>query len=109
HAKLESDVMKREMESTTAMGMNVATPHAKADAAKAPIVAVMNNKHGVKWESLDGALPHLIFLITVPSDSSDTHLKLLQRLSRTLMDNETRQNLINATNSKQIYNILKDI
>ena len=48
-------------------------------------------------------------LITVPSDSSDTHLKLLQRLSRTLMDDETRQNLINATNSKQIYNILKDI
>ncbi|AQM41130.1 fructose-specific PTS transporter subunit EIIC [Staphylococcus ureilyticus] len=108
-SQLKSDVLKREMESTTAIGMNVAIPHAKSDAVKAPIVAVMNNKHGVKWESLDGTLPQLIFLITVPSDSSDTHLKLLQRLSRTLMDDETRQNLINATNSKQIYNILKDI
>ena len=108
-SQLKSDVLKIEMESTTAIGMNVAIPHAKSDAVKAPIVAVMNNKHGVKWESLDGTLPQLIFLITVPSDSSDTHLKLLQRLSRTLMDDETRQNLINATNSKQIYNILKDI
>lgn len=108
-SQLKSDVLKREMESTTAIGMNVAIPHAKSDAVKAPIVAVMNNKHGVKWESLDGTLPQLIFLITVPSDSSDTHLRLLQRLSRTLMDDETRQNLINATNSKQIYNILKDI
>ena len=108
-SQLKSDVLKREMESTTAIGMNVAIPHAKSDAVKAPIVAVMNNKHGVKWESLDETLPQLIFLITVPSDSSDTHLKLLQRLSRTLMDDETRQNLINATNSKQIYNILKDI
>ncbi|OIS30863.1 fructose-specific PTS transporter subunit EIIC [Staphylococcus cohnii] len=108
-SQLKSDVLKREMESTTAIGMNVAIPHAKSDAVKAPIVAVMNNKQGVKWESLDGTLPQLIFLITVPSDSSDTHLKLLQRLSRTLMDYETRQNLINATNSKQIYNILKDI
>ncbi|SUM79179.1 putative fructose phosphotransferase system enzyme fruA [Staphylococcus cohnii] len=108
-SQLKSDVLKREMESTTAIGMNVAIPHAKSDAVKAPIVAVMNNKQGVKWESLDGTLPQLIFLITVPSDSSDTHLKLLQRLSRTLMDDETRQNLINATNSKQIYNILKDI
>lgn len=108
-SQLKSDVLKREMESTTAIGMNVAIPHAKSDAVKAPIVAVINNKHGVKWESLDGTLPQLIFLITVPSDSSDTHLKLLQRLSRTLMDDETRQNLINATNSKQIYNILKDI
>ncbi|MEQ6960427.1 PTS fructose transporter subunit IIABC [Staphylococcus arlettae] len=108
-SQLKSDVLKRESESTTAIGMNVAIPHAKSDAVKAPIVAVMNNKQGVKWESLDGTLPQLIFLITVPSDSSDTHLKLLQRLSRTLMDDETRQNLINATNSKQIYNILKDI
>lgn len=108
-SQLKSDVLKREMESTTAIGMNVAIPHAKSDAVKAPIVAVMNNKQGVKWESLDGTLPQLIFLITVPSDSSDTHLKLLQRLSRTLMDDGTRQNLINATNSKQIYNILKDI
>lgn len=108
-SQLKSDVLKREMESTTAIGMNVAIPHAKSDAVKAPIVAVMNNKQGVKWESLDETLPQLIFLISVPSDSSDTHLKLLQRLSRTLMDDETRQNLINATNSKQIYNILKDI
>ncbi|MGI2310546.1 fructose-specific PTS transporter subunit EIIC [Staphylococcus cohnii] len=108
-SQLKSDVLKREMESTTAIGMNVAIPHAKSDAVKTPIVAVMNNKQGVKWDSLDGTLPQLIFLITVPSDSSDTHLKLLQRLSRTLMDDETRQNLINATNSKQIYNILKDI
>src|SRR5699024_1391463 len=108
-SQLKSDVLKREMESTTAIGMNVAIPHAKSDAVKAPIVAVMNNKHGVKRESLDGTLPQLIFLITRQSNSSDTHLKLIKRLSRRLMDNETRQNLINATNSKQIYNILKDI
>lgn len=89
--------------------MNVAIPHAKSDAVKAPIVAVMNNKQGVEWESLDGTSPQMIFLITVPSDSSDTHLKLLQRLSRALMDDDIRQSLINATRKEQIYNILKDI
>src|SRR5699024_441428 len=92
-SELKSAVLKREMETTTAIGMNVAIPHAKSDAVKAPIVVVMNNKHGVKWESLDGTLSQWIFLITVPSDSSDTYHKLLQRLSRTLIDNETRQNL----------------
>ena len=51
----------------------------------------------------------MIFLITVPSDSSDTHLKLLQRLSRALMDDDIRQSLINATRKEQIYNIIKDI
>ncbi|MGJ5701593.1 fructose-specific PTS transporter subunit EIIC [Staphylococcus equorum] len=107
--KLKADVLKREIESTTAIGMNVAIPHAKSDAVKKPIVAVMNNKQGVNWDSLDGTLPKIVFLITVPSDSSDTHLKLLQRLSRALMDDNIRQSLIDATHTEQIYDILKEI
>ncbi|MGO2107383.1 fructose-specific PTS transporter subunit EIIC [Staphylococcus equorum] len=107
--KLKADVLKREMESTTAIGMNVAIPHAKSDAVKKPIVAVMNNKQGVNWDSLDGTLPKIVFLIAVPSDSSDTHLKLLQRLSRALMDDNIRQSLIDATHIEQIYDILKEI
>ncbi|WP_436862238.1 fructose-specific PTS transporter subunit EIIC [Staphylococcus caeli] len=106
---LKGDVLKREAQSTTAIGMNVAIPHAKSEAVKQPIVAVMNNKHGVNWDSLDGTLPQIVFLIAVPSDSSDTHLKLLQRLSRALMDDETRQSLIDATHKKAIYDILKEI
>lgn len=107
--RLKADVLKREMESTTAIGMNVAIPHAKSDAVKKPIVAVMNNKQGVNWDSLDGTLPKIVFLIAVPSDSSDTHLKLLQRLSRALMDDDIRQILIDATHTEQIYDILKEI
>ena len=107
--KLKADVLKREMESTTAIGMNVAIPHAKSDTVKKPIVAVMNNKQGVNWDSLDGTLPKIVFLIAVPSDSSDTHLKLLQRLSRALMDDNIRQSLIDATHTEQIYDILKEI
>lgn len=107
--KLKADVLKREMESTTAIGMNVAIPHAKSDAVKKPIVAVMNNKQGVNWDSLDGTLPKIVFLIAVPSDSSDTHLKLLQCLSRALMDDNIRQSLIDATHTEQIYDILKEI
>ncbi|NWK83476.1 PTS sugar transporter subunit IIA [Staphylococcus sp. GSSP0090] len=108
-SQLKGDVLKREAQSTTAIGMNVAIPHAKSTAVKEPIVAVMNNKSGVNWDSLDGTLPQIVFLIAVPSDSSDTHLKLLQRLSRALMDDETRQHLIDATETIQIYNILKEI
>ncbi|MDG0843897.1 fructose-specific PTS transporter subunit EIIC [Staphylococcus equorum] len=107
--RLKADVLKREMESTTAIGMNVAIPHAKSDAVKKPIVAVMNNKQGVNWDSLDGTLPKIVFLIAVPSDSSDTHLKLLQRLSRALMEDDIRQSLIDATHTEQIYDILKEI
>lgn len=106
---LKEAVLKRESVSTTAIGMNVAIPHAKSNVVKQPVVAVLKNKHGVEWESLDETQPKIIFLIAVPNDSSDTHLKLLQRLSRTLMDDETREKLINAESTEAIYNILKEI
>ncbi|WP_436951153.1 fructose-specific PTS transporter subunit EIIC [Staphylococcus shinii] len=107
--ELKDAVLKREAEATTAIGMNVAIPHAKSSAVKQPVVAVMNNKHGIDWESLDGTLPNIVFLIAVPNDSNDTHLKLLQRLSRTLMDDDIRQQLIEATHTQQIYDLLKEI
>lgn len=48
-------------------------------------------------------------MIVVPNSSNNTHLKLLQRLSRTLMDDNTRNQLINAKDKDEIYNILKEI
>lgn len=102
-------ILNREAESTTAIGMNVAIPHAKSDAVKQPTVAVLQNKEGVDWISLDETLPKILFMIVVPNDSNNTHLKLLQRLSRSLMDDKTREALINAPSKDDIYDILKEI
>lgn len=102
-------ILDREAESTTAIGMNVAIPHGKSDSVKQPAVAVLQNRNGIEWESLDGSKPQIVFLIVVPNSSNNTHLKLLQRLSRALMNDETRNNLINANNKNEIYNILKEI
>ena len=107
--EVRTAILKREAESTTAIGMNVAIPHAKSHAVKRPIVAVLNHKAGVEWESLDESNPQLIFLIAVPNDNNDTHLKLLQRLSRTLMKDNTRDELIHAQSRDEIFNILKEI
>lgn len=107
--QLKQDILKREQESTTAIGMNVAIPHAKSEAMNEPVVSVLNNKNGVKWESLDGTAPQIVFLITVPKESSDEHLKILQRLSRALMDDDTRERLINAQDTDTIYNLLQTI
>ncbi|MBX8994165.1 PTS fructose transporter subunit IIABC [Staphylococcus pettenkoferi] len=107
--QLKRDILKREQESTTAIGMNVAIPHAKSEAVNEPVVSVLNNKHGVHWESLDGTAPQIVFLITVPKESSNEHLKILQRLSRALMDDDTRAQLIEAQDTETIYNLLQTI
>lgn len=85
---LKKAILAREAEATTALGMNIAMPHAKTDAIRQPVVAVLKNDTGVEWESLDGTWPQLIFLIAVPLHSHDTHLKVLQQLSKALMQDD---------------------
>ncbi|MBA8779290.1 PTS sugar transporter subunit IIA [Staphylococcus schleiferi subsp. coagulans] len=100
---LKEAILAREAEATTALGMHIAMPHAKTDAIRQPVVAVLKNDIGVEWESIDGTWPQLIFLIAVPLYSHDTHLKVLQQLSKALMQDDKRMQLLNASDTKALY------
>ncbi|ARJ50657.1 fructose-specific PTS transporter subunit EIIC [Staphylococcus lutrae] len=106
-AKLKAAVLAREAQSSTALGMHIAMPHAKTSAVRQPIVAVLKHDKGVQWESLDGTLPQLIFLIAVPEESHDTHLKVLQQLSKNLMQDERREQLLTASNNALLFERLQ--
>lgn len=106
---LKEAVLAREAESTTALGMRIAMPHAKTNAVRQPIIAVLKHDQGVHWESLDGTLPQLVFLIVVPEQSHDTHLKVLQQLSKNLMHDDKRQQLLDTTNEAELYSTLQHI
>ncbi|MEJ7541576.1 fructose-specific PTS transporter subunit EIIC [Staphylococcus intermedius] len=106
---LKEAVLAREAESTTALGMHIAMPHAKTNAVRQPIIAVLKHDQGVQWESLDGTLPQLVFLIVVPEQSHDTHLKVLQQLSKNLMHDDKRQQLLDTTNEADLFETLQHV
>lgn len=108
-ATLTRDIFAREAESTTALGMNIAMPHAKSAGIKVPVVSVVKNNAGVTWESLDGTVPQIVFLITVPEHSHDMHLKTLQNLSRHLMDDAKRVALLQSQTEDELYQHMLDI
>ncbi len=108
-ATLTRDIFAREAESTTALGMNIAMPHAKSAGIKEPVVSVLKNNEGVTWESLDGTVPQIVFLITVPEHSHDTHLKTLQNLSRHLMDDAKREALLQSETENVLYQHMIEI
>ncbi|MCO4340174.1 fructose-specific PTS transporter subunit EIIC [Staphylococcus agnetis] len=108
-ATLTRDIFAREAESTTALGMNIAMPHAKSAGIKEPVVSVLKNNEGVTWESLDGTVPQIVFLITVPEHSHDTHLKTLQNLSRDLMDDAKREALLQSETENVLYQHMLEI
>lgn len=107
--ELKEALYAREAESTTALGMKIAMPHAKTSGVQQPVVSVLKNNAGVTWKSLDGTVPEVIFMITVPEESHDTHLKTLQLLSRHLMDDAKRETLLKSTSEAELYQHVEDM
>lgn len=100
----------REKESTTGIGMGIAIPHGKSAYVRKPTVAFAKSQDGVEWHSLDGKLAHMIFMIAVPENSQgDMHLKILQRLSRKLMDDDFRQALMDAPDKAAVHQLLSEM
>ncbi|RCW73160.1 fructose-specific PTS transporter subunit EIIC [Saliterribacillus persicus] len=103
-------ILSREEESTTGIGMNVAIPHGKSEAVKKPRVVFGLNKEGVDWYSTDGTLAKLIFMIAVPKHAEgDAHLRILQMLSRKLMDDDYREKLMQVQSDEEAYSLLEEI
>ncbi|MGE7885755.1 fructose-specific PTS transporter subunit EIIC [Bacillus sp. NPDC094077] len=112
HSKTEfkQAIMNREQESTTGIGMNIAIPHGKSEAVKKPSVVLGIKQSGVDWKSLDGTEAKLIFMIAVPKESEgNEHLKILQMLSRKLMDDNYRERLLSVQTKQEAYKLLDEI
>jgi fructose-specific phosphotransferase system IIA component len=104
--KLIDALMARESLGSTAIGQGVAIPHAKSDCVNKLVAAFGISKHGVDFDSLDGELAYIFFLLVAPQDSAGPHLKALARISRLLKDKYFRDSLRAAPDDKTIIKII---
>lgn len=99
-------ILAREELSTTAIGEGVAIPHAKNKAVTKACLAAGISKNGIDYEAFDDSLSHLFFMIAAPDGANDTHLEVLSRLSTILMDENFRNDLINASSVDEFLNLI---
>ncbi len=99
-------VYAREEESTTGVGEGIAIPHGKGDCVEKPGLAAMVIKDGVDFEALDDEPVNILFLIAAPDTEDNVHLDVLSKLSMMLMDEEFRNNLINAKDADEFMEII---
>ena len=102
----KKQVYAREEESTTGIGEGIAIPHGKCDAVERPGLAAMVIREGVDFDSLDGALVTLLFLIAAPNTEDNVHLDVLSKLSMMLMDETFTENLRKAETPEQFLAII---
>ncbi|TDM12211.1 PTS fructose transporter subunit IIABC [Macrococcus lamae] len=99
-------IYAREAQSTTGIGEGIAIPHAKTNAVKTPAIAFGKSKIGVDYQSLDGTPAHLFFMIAAPAGGAQTHLDALAKLSGILMNEDVREELLNADSKEEVLSII---
>lgn len=99
-------VFERERKSSTGLGEGIAIPHAKSEAVCHPGLAAMVVPNGVDFDSIDGELVHLIFMIASPHQASDAHLDVLARLSTLLIDEHFRTSILTAKSVDEFLDII---
>ncbi len=106
-AAYKEGILAREEMGTTAIGMEVAIPHAKSEAVKAPALTAITVPGGVDYESPDGAPCKLIFMIAATLDG-DVHLEVLARLMQMLMHEDFTAKLKAAKTPAEFLKIIDD-
>ncbi|OCH16698.1 PTS 2-O-a-mannosyl-D-glycerate transporter subunit IIABC [Aliivibrio sp. 1S165] len=102
-------VFAREAEGPTALGEGLAVPHGKTDAVKEAAFAVATLTRDLKWKGVDEDEDedvNLIFLIAIPNaEAGSTHMHLLTELTTTLVDDDVREAVLNATTAEEIFSL----
>jgi 2-O-A-mannosyl-D-glycerate-specific PTS system IIC component len=103
-------VFAREAHGATALGEGLAVPHGKTDAVKEAAFAVATLTEDVKWPGIDEDDDeedvNLIFLIAIPNaEAGSTHMHLLTALTSTLVDDDVREAVLNASTAEEILAI----
>lgn len=104
-AVYKEGILKREEMGTTAIGMEIAIPHAKSDAVKSPALTAITVADGVDYSAPDGNPCKLLFMIAATTDG-DVHLEVLARLMQMLMDEEFTAKLKSAKTAGEFLAII---
>jgi PTS system nitrogen regulatory IIA component len=107
HEYIVKVLMERERLGSTGIGEGIGIPHGKLKDLDSLVLGFGLSRKGVDFESMDGLPTHIFFLLITPENTTGLHLKLLARISRILKNDPFKQKLLNATDSDEIYSIIK--
>jgi PTS system nitrogen regulatory IIA component len=108
HKDLVRVLMERERLGSTGIGGGIGIPHGKMKNLESLVLGFGLSRRGVDFEAIDGQPTHIFFILITPENSTGLHLKLLARISRILKNDHFKEQLMNATDRNEIFDIIKE-
>jgi fructose-specific phosphotransferase system IIA component len=100
------DIYERESICSTGIGFQIAIPHAKSVHVKVPSLVFGRSDEGIVYDSMDGDISKLFFMIAMPEEGINSHLKVLAMLSRRLMHEDFRDQLKEAKTKSEVLELI---
>jgi len=108
--KAEKAIQKRESQGSTAIGKGLAIPHAKGCAFVKEVSGVFaRSRVGLPFDSVDGGLVHVLFLILSPQDKASQHAQLMRHVAKLHMDEKTLRYLASSETFDNLPDIFKEV
>jgi nitrogen PTS system EIIA component len=93
----------RERLGSTGLGQSVAIPHGRIKGLKEAVGAFIRLAQPVPFDAPDGKPVNLVFLLLVPEQATEQHLRVLSELAQMLSDRELRERLSNDPDAGTIH------
>ncbi|KAA0258197.1 PTS sugar transporter subunit IIA [Deferribacter autotrophicus] len=101
-------LLEREKLSSTAVGEEVAIPHAKITEIDRIKILIAISKEGQDFDAIDKLPVKLFFIVIAPANQMQLHLKTLARISRLMKMTNFKSRVLAANNFKEVIDILKE-
>ena len=102
-------INNRESQASTGIGKGLAVPHAKNCSFMDGLLGVYGRSgEGIPYESVDGELVHLVFLVLSCGDTAEDHLDIMKRGASLHRDEKSLRFLATSTDPKHITSIFKE-
>jgi PTS system nitrogen regulatory IIA component len=93
----------RERLGSTGLGQGLAIPHGRIKGLKEAVGAFVRLAQPVPFDAPDGKPVSLVFLLLVPEQATEQHLRVLSELAQMLSDRELREKLSTGTDAGTIH------
>ncbi len=99
-------LLARENKMSTGIENGVAIPHGKTEVVDELVACIGIKKEGADFDSLDGLVSKIFIMTLSPLHTSGPHIQFLAEISRLLKDGESREQILEASSSEEVLEVL---
>ena len=96
-------MMAREQLGSTGIGKGIAIPHCRVPECNEAIGCLITLETYVDYDSTDGEPVDLIFMLIVPEENEEDHVRILAVLAEKFLSESFCDSLRNAQNNDELY------